>query len=152
MAAGFELGRDGPCAIVVGVDGSRESLRAAAYAVGLARREQARLIVVYVRRMVSSLIALSAGAGEGVAAAYETQDGIEASLRIAVQEEIHTAGLDAEFVVRVGDPYTELTCVARDVCADGVVVGSSASPGQRIAGSLAVRLVRSGQWPVTVVP
>ncbi|HEX5204346.1 MAG TPA: hypothetical protein VFW27_30850 [Actinoplanes sp.] len=32
------------------------------------------------------------------------------------------------------------------------VDGSSAGFGHRIAGSLAVRLVRLGKWPVTVVP
>jgi nucleotide-binding universal stress UspA family protein len=33
-----------------------------------------------------------------------------------------------------------------------VVVGSSESLGHRVAGSIAVRLVRGARWPVTVVP
>ena len=45
----FEIGRDGPTAVVVGVDGSDPSLRAAAYAVGVCRRQGSRLVVVYVR-------------------------------------------------------------------------------------------------------
>jgi nucleotide-binding universal stress UspA family protein len=45
---GFELGTDGPSAIVVGIDGSATSLRASAYAAGLARRQRARLVAVYV--------------------------------------------------------------------------------------------------------
>jgi nucleotide-binding universal stress UspA family protein len=44
----FELGSDGPSAIVVGINGSRTSLRASAYAAGLARRQRSRLIAVYV--------------------------------------------------------------------------------------------------------
>src|SRR5260370_7306931 len=44
----FELGTDGPSLILVGVDGSRTSLRAAAYAAGLARRPHARLLPLYV--------------------------------------------------------------------------------------------------------
>jgi hypothetical protein len=36
--------------------------------------------------------------------------------------------------------------------ADGIIVGASMQAGHRIAGSLAVRLVRAGRWPVTVVP
>ena len=47
-AHSFELGTDGPSAIVVGVDGSATSLRAGAYAAGLARRQRARLVAVYV--------------------------------------------------------------------------------------------------------
>ena len=41
-AHSFELGTDGPAAIVVGIDGSTTSLRASAYAAGLARRQRAR--------------------------------------------------------------------------------------------------------------
>jgi nucleotide-binding universal stress UspA family protein len=45
-----------------------------------------------------------------------------------------------------------LTDVADEVRADAVIVGASASFGHKIAGSLAVRLVRSKRWPVAVVP
>ena len=47
-AHSFELGTDGPSAIVVGIDGSATSMRAGAYAAGLARRQRARLVAVYV--------------------------------------------------------------------------------------------------------
>jgi hypothetical protein len=47
-APDFEFGTDGPSLIVVGVDGSRTSLRAAAYAAGLARRQHSRLLVIVV--------------------------------------------------------------------------------------------------------
>jgi hypothetical protein len=39
-----------------------------------------------------------------------------------------------------------------DVVVVVVVVGASSHPGQRVAGSLALRLVRAGGCPVTVVP
>ena len=35
---------------------------------------------------------------------------------------------------------------------DAIVVGASLRVGHRLLGSLAVRLVRAGKWPVTVVP
>ena len=49
----FELGTDGPTAILAGIDGSTTSLRAGAYAAGLARRQRARLVAVYVEPVVS---------------------------------------------------------------------------------------------------
>jgi nucleotide-binding universal stress UspA family protein len=45
-----------------------------------------------------------------------------------------------------------LTRLAEQVRAELLVVGASESAGHRIAGSLAVRLIRAGRWPVTVVP
>lgn len=45
---GFEIGTDGPTLALVGVDGSRTSMRARAYAEGLARRQGSRLLVVHV--------------------------------------------------------------------------------------------------------
>jgi nucleotide-binding universal stress UspA family protein len=46
----------------------------------------------------------------------------------------------------------ELHRIAREICADAIVVGASTKPGHRLAGSLALRLVRARKWPVTVVP
>src|ERR1700689_4204398 len=47
MAAGFELGCDGPTTIVVGVDGSDTATRALYYALGLARRHHCSVIALY---------------------------------------------------------------------------------------------------------
>lgn len=151
-AAGFELGTDGPAAILVGVDGSQTSLRAAAYAAGLARRQHTRVVAVFVRRQPGWLAGLAQETGGAAAALLQAQDEIETQLREAVARQSRAWQVDAELVVRTGDPLAELTEVARQVRADAVVVGSSSSIGHRIAGSLAVRLVRCGRWPVTVVP
>jgi nucleotide-binding universal stress UspA family protein len=69
-----------------------------------------------------------------------------------VRDGARYAGVEAEFVAARGDPFVELCRVATELRADAVVVGASASAGHRIMGSLAVRLVRAGRWPVTVVP
>ncbi len=147
----FEMGNDGPSAIVVGVDGSDNSMRAAYYAAGTARRERTRLVVVYAREPNGGLSALMDSTGAARAVVLDTQRAIETHLREAL-DQARTEGVDAELVVRAGDPLNVLVDVAQEVRADHVVVGSSASLGHRIAGSLAIRLVRTARWPVTVVP
>jgi nucleotide-binding universal stress UspA family protein len=58
----------------------------------------------------------------------------------------------AELLVRSGDPAAEIERVADELRADAVVVGASMKAGHKLVGSVAVRLVRSAKWPVTVVP
>jgi nucleotide-binding universal stress UspA family protein len=148
----FELGTDGPQVILVGIDDSVTSLRAGAYAAGLARRQGARLIVVYVEQ---SAVMYGASAGAGAAAAAEQQRAFSetaADLRRRVEEFGADLGVPVTFVTAAGDPYHELRRVADQVRADAVVVGASTKAGHRWIGSLAVRLVKAGRWPVTVVP
>ena len=68
--AAFELGTDGPKVILVGIDDSVTSLRAGAYAAGLARRQGARLVCVYVEQL-SAVYGASASAGASAIAAQE---------------------------------------------------------------------------------
>nr|BFD81337.1 universal stress protein [Streptomyces sp. Xyl84] len=145
----FERGTDGPKVIVTGVDGSDSSMRAAAYAAGLARRQGARLAVVYVQPV------MSAGAAMGAPVA-ETTDEIAEDLVQQIRESAER--LKGIFEVRWefhtfrGDPYNGLVKAADELKADAVVVGASEQAGHRIIGSVAVRLVKAGRWPVTVVP
>ena len=144
----FELGTDGPSVIVVGVDGSVTSMRAGAYAVGLARRQHSKLVVVH----VSVVSGFATMVPASIALAREAADQISDELRRQVAEQASSRGVYATFVSVRGDPYTELVRVANQVRADGIVVGASTRSAHRIAGSMAVRLVRAGRWPVTVVP
>jgi nucleotide-binding universal stress UspA family protein len=149
----FELGTDGPKVILVGVDDSVTSLRAGAYAVGLARRQRARLVVVYVEQLSAMYGAAVVGAGaDAILAGDRTLSETAADLKQRTEEGAERLGVDVTFVVARGDPYTELKRVADQVRADAVVVGASTKAGHRWIGSLAVRLVRAGRWPVTVVP
>src|SRR5689334_23865532 len=98
----FERGTDGPKVIVVGVDGSDTSMRAAAYAAGLARRQHALLAVVYVQPV------MAAGAAMGAPVA-ETTDEIAEDLKTYIRDA--TERLKGIFEVRWefhtfrGDPY-----------------------------------------------
>jgi nucleotide-binding universal stress UspA family protein len=148
----FEFGTDGPHAILVGVDGSATSLRAAAYAAGLARRQRTKLVAVYVRTQPAALLSIADHVGMASREVMDAQDEVEAQLREAMRTQTVVWGLDAQLIVRTGDPMTVLQEVAKEVRADAVIVGSSAGVGHRIAGSLALRLVRARRWPVTVVP
>jgi nucleotide-binding universal stress UspA family protein len=137
--------------IVVGIDGSTTSLRAGAYAAGLARRQGARLVAVYVGT-ISSMSAAAPGAGGLAAVQIEAFEQTAADLRRQAEEGARERGISVTFIATRGDPFAELRRIAGEVYADAVVVGASAQAGHRLVGSLAVRLVRAGQWPVTVVP
>ncbi|MEV7868216.1 universal stress protein [Streptomyces sp. NPDC088124] len=145
----FERGTDGPKVIVVGVDGSQSSFRAAAYAGGLARRQNALLAIVYVQPV------LTAGAALGAPVAGTTGEIAEelvAEIRASVERVKDSWDVRWEFHTFHGDPYNGLVTAADELTADAVVVGASESAGHRFVGSVAVRLVKAGRWPVTVVP
>lgn len=144
----FELGTDGPARILVGIDGSESSLRAGAYAAGLARRQGSRLIALYVAPSMAMAGQLAATA----AAVLQTQREIAAGLERQVTDGARLVGIEASFVLRYGNPYRELLKVAGEFRVDAVVVGASTKSGRRFVGSLAGRLVRDARWPVTVVP
>ena len=149
---GFELGTDGPMVVLTGIDGSRTSMRAAAYAAGLARRQRSRLVVVYVASngTVGGLASISPGSAAVVAMSNREYG---ERLRADAMKAAEQMGMPPfDFLIVEGDPYNELTRIATEEHADVVVIGASESAGHRLVGSLAVRLVKSGRWPVTVVP
>jgi nucleotide-binding universal stress UspA family protein len=143
----FELGNDGPSLILVGIDGSRTSLRAGSYAAGLARRQNSRLACVFVDR--SSGLGFDASAQ---VAGHANNIELATELRRQVDEGAAQYGLDATFYTASGDPVAEITRLADKLRADAIIVGASESAGHRLIGSTATRLVRAGRWPVTVVP
>jgi len=139
---------DGPAVLLVGVDGSDTSLRAGAYAAGMARRQHSRLICLYVRPF-SAMAGVGAGA---VISMNEAYDEVAKELREQLETQSVRLGIDAEFVERTGNPFAEIVKLADEVRADAVIVGASTKAGHRFIGSLAVHLVRASRWPVTVVP
>jgi nucleotide-binding universal stress UspA family protein len=148
---GFELGTDGPSVILVGVDDSTTSIRAGWYAAGLARRQRARIVAVFVVPLASLGAAGPGGAALTVAKeeAFRTS---AADMELRAHTMAAELGISITFRAARGDPFTEICRIAEEVRADAIVVGASAHAGHRFVGSLAVRLVRAGKWPVTVVP
>ncbi len=135
--------------IVAGVDGSDSSLRAAAYAAGLARRQGALLAIVYVQPVLAAGAALGAPVAD---ATEEIAQDLAAQIRESMERIKGIFDIRWEFHTFRGDPYNGLVKAADDLTADAVVVGASEQAGHRFVGSVAVRLVKAGRWPVTVVP
>ncbi len=135
--------------LVVGIDGSPTSWRAAAYAVGLARRQgRSRLVFVF----VAATSGLRAFAPQVIPVALENDAEILDEIGATLHRGLDELGLDWELDSRRGSPFAELKRAAESVRADAVVVGASSRVGHRVAGSLAARLVKSRRWPVIVIP
>ena len=137
--------------ILVGVDDTTTSLRAASYAAGLARRQGAKVTAVFVAP-IASFGAATPGGAELAAAQRESVRQTADSLRHRAEEGARDLGIPLTFIVAEGDAYAEIRRIADEIRADAVVIGASTKAGHRLIGSLAVRLVRAGRWPVTVVP
>jgi hypothetical protein len=77
--------------MLVGIDGSDTSLRAAAYAIGLASRQQCALTAVYVSDCYAGL-----AAGALIAAGEQTAE----NLRGLVSDAIARTGIQGDFICR----------------------------------------------------
>jgi nucleotide-binding universal stress UspA family protein len=139
---------DGPSTILVAIDGSDTSMRAGAYAAGLARRQHARIVCLFVRSSYPAASLNPALAG-GV---HQAQDAVAKEIRDTLTEGAERLGIDVTFMERTGSPLNEIARVADELRVDGVVVGASTQAGHRFVGAIATRLVRIARWPVTVVP
>ena len=137
--------------ILAGVDESVTASRAGSYAAGLARRQGARLVIVYVQTTGSYVITSSAGASV-LAAEAQVRSEIADELSALAEQRARELGIAMTFITTQGDPFREISRIAQETRADAIVVGASVKAGHRLLGSLAVRLVRAGKWPVTVVP
>lgn len=144
----FELGTDGPQTIVVGYDGSESADHALAYASGLARRQNALLVVAFGTPSYV-LAAMGTTVDAGLAGISDT---IQHDVEQQAKEHLAGTGVSWQYVAGTGDPVKLLECVAKQVQADAVIVGHSRRREHRFTGSVAIRLVRSAKWPTIVVP
>jgi nucleotide-binding universal stress UspA family protein len=137
--------------VLVGVDGSTTSLRAATYACGLARRERCRLVVAHVVPVGGWEWAM-VGAGAG-AVLQQLREELTAELKAEIRALTEGCPGPVTFVSLVGNQPTHgLTAIADEIRADIVVVGASRGWRRWCGTSVATRLIRLSRWPVIVIP
>jgi nucleotide-binding universal stress UspA family protein len=135
--------------VIVGVDGSETSLRAAAWAVSLVRASHARLVAVYVHQGPVFFAGNVPGAESAIRDASVT---VAEQLKAVAAERSIALDIDGTLVERSGDPYVKIVELAKELRAAAIVVGASMSPAHRFAGSVGARLIRRPPCPVIVVP
>ncbi|HEX4017191.1 MAG TPA: universal stress protein [Frankiaceae bacterium] len=137
--------------IVVGVDGSECSMRAVSYAAGLARRQGAALVAVYVRKSPSGFAYLANTPG-ALAAVVEAESVAEIRIRDEVAEECAVCGIEGSLVVRIGSSVRAVIETADELQAHAVIVGSRPRLIARFLPSGMGRLIGRAGRPVVLVP
>ena len=144
-----ELSTDGPLVIVAGIDGSDSSMRAAAYAFGLGRRQGATVVFGYIRPLGTGTPTVAALCPRPDWTSRPTWRRRSGTGRSGCRMTTGPAGSSAS---GKATPSTAWSKLADRLKADAVVIGASQKAGHRVLGSVAIRLVKAGRWPVTVVP
>jgi nucleotide-binding universal stress UspA family protein len=140
-----------PETMVVGVDGTADSLAALRSAAALAEESGASLVVLHVRHD-NGMAAGSLEAGAEVAMT-EALDEVETTSRERAADVLSGRTLEWRFDLAMGDPATELIAAAREHGATPIVVGgrSHGVIGGLVVGSVAQKLLRHSPVSVLVV-
>lgn len=142
-----------PQTVVVGVDGSDGSRRAAEHAATIARKWDARLAIVTVVRTPEGWWGLG---GAPPTPEALTNALIEGQKEVLDQIEAHLDldGLDYETIQELGDPVNRVLAVCDEQSADLLVIGRrGAGLVERVVlGSVADRLAHLSPCPVLIVP
>jgi nucleotide-binding universal stress UspA family protein len=142
-----------PKAIVVGVDGSETSTRAAVIATEIARARQAKLLLVTVVRPPEGWWGIGGAPPTPEALSAALVEGQQQVIR-ETEEQLPLDGMDYETVEELGDPTSRLIAVAEEREAGLIVIGKrGAGLAERVMlGSVADRLCHHSPVPVMVVP
>lgn len=142
-----------PQTIIVGVDGSDGSKRAAEHAAALARRGGAQLLIVTVVRTPEGWWGLG---GAPPTPEALTNALIEGQQQVLGEIEAHLdlEGINYETVQELGDPVNQILAVCDDREAGLLVIGRrGAGLVERVVlGSVADRLTHLAPCPVLIVP
>lgn len=139
--------------VVVGVDGSEGSRRAAEHAVALARRMGAAVKLVTVIRPPEGWWGIGGAPPSPEALSTALVEGQQEILR-EMEAHLDLDGVEYETMAELGDPVTRLLDICRETDADLMVIGRrGAGLAERvILGSTADRLTHHSECPVLVVP
>lgn len=142
-----------PKTIIVGVDGSETSAKAAEIGTEVARSWQAKLLLVTVVRPPEGWWGIGGAPPSPEALSAALVEGQERILR-ETEEQLPLEGIDYETVQELGDPTWKLIDVAEERNADLIVIGKrGAGLAERVMlGSVADRLCHHSPIPVLVVP
>lgn len=142
-----------PATIVVGVDGSDQSLSAAEVAVAIARQHSARLLLTTVVRPPEGWWGIGGAPPPPESLANAV---VESRREILDQAEttLELDGVDYDTVEELGDPATMLADVCRSNDAGLLVVGRRGAGlmERLVLGSVADRLAHSAPCPLLIVP
>jgi nucleotide-binding universal stress UspA family protein len=133
--------------IVLGLDGSDGAKRAFPFAVELAQRDDARLVIAHVEQEV-----VGKGGGPIPATEDEIQAEIEREANALTDQGVETSVEKSSILL--GGPAAAIAKIAAKVDADLIVVGTrghSAAVGV-VLGSVGQRLPHLANQPVLVVP
>jgi len=142
-----------PRVVVVGIDGSEQSAHAAQTAADLARKNEARLLIVTVVRPPEGwwgIVGSPPPADVLTASMSKAQQGI----LDATVEHCDLDGVDWQAAEEIGEPATALADVCRDQDADLLVVGRRGAGlvERLVMGSVADRVAHYAPCPVLIVP
>jgi nucleotide-binding universal stress UspA family protein len=132
--------------ILLATDLSAASREATEHAVDLARRLQARLLIV-------NALEKHRLSGPGSHERVDQARGERESLLVEVVRSAREAGVNAEFLVWDGEPGDSILAAAEAERADLVVVGTRGRSGaeRMLLGSVSDHVVRNATCPVLVV-
>ena len=141
-----------PKIVVVGIDGSEQSIHAAQAAADLSKKNEARLFIVTVIRPPEGwwgIVGSPPPADVLIASMSEAQQGI----LDATVEELDLEGVEWEAAEEIGEPAAALADVCREKGADLLVVGRRGAGivERLVMGSVADRVAHYAPCPVLIV-
>lgn len=139
--------------LVVGVDGSDGSNRAAEYGAAVARHWSARLLLVTVVRTPEGWWGIGGAPPSPEALSAALTEGHQRILS-EIESHLDLDGINYETIEELGDPASRLISVCEGSEADLLVIGRrGAGLAERvILGSVADRLCHHAPCPVLVIP